>query len=139
MLSDKYRDLPDGMDQHEVVKAFDELFRELADLPNLDDMDVLEAMYQLADRQWHAYEMLPMPYKERLQQWIDKHWHACDKMFVRKVGFIGGCVGLPGVLRRLEEELQNPEIPTDIRDEISKVTKDIQLAVDDPYFGMPKK
>lgn len=95
MIHEKYNGLPDGLEPSEVRQTFDKLFAETSTDPNLEVMDVMEALYQLADRQWHTFSVLPPEHKERLERYISDHWQPTTLEFVVKVGFIAGSVGLP--------------------------------------------
>jgi len=138
VIQEKYRELPDGMEPAEVQKAFDGLFSEMATNAEPDVLDVVEALYQLADRQWHTYSVLPAEYKNRLEQWIDEHWLPTSLEFVMKVGFIAGSVGLPGVLSLLQTETRNHQLREEVRKAIVSMVEELTPKIHDPYHGMPK-
>jgi hypothetical protein len=68
-----YRDLPDSMDQKEVLHYIDELLS-ASDRQKDDRGEVAEALYELAMRHWHTYEMMPSNYKDRIDEWIAQNW-----------------------------------------------------------------
>lgn len=138
MFQDKYILLPDGMDPLDVQKCFDELLSEAETSVNLQVCDVLEALYELADRQWHSYTILPAEYKNRVEQWLKGHWLPSSVEFVVRVAFIAGCIGLPGVLQLFEADSHNPHLREDVRKNMVSILEELKPIIHDPYHGMPK-
>lgn len=139
MIQDKYVALPNGMRPPEVQKAFDDLFAEIDADGQLKALDVLEAFYELADRQWHSYSILPSTYKQMVEEWIKSHWMPNSLEFITQTAFITGALGLPGILEMLQKEVGNPHLDPDVQSEIAGAVKEIGGKIDDPYSGMPKK
>lgn len=137
MIQDKFILLPDGMESLEVQKNFDELLSDVESKTDLDVLDVMEALYQLADRQWHTYTILPAEYKKRVERWIGEHWLSSSLDFVRNVGFIAGSLGLPGLVHRLDADSRDPLLKDDVRREIINIVEELTPKIHDPYHDMP--
>ena len=136
MIYEKYNKLPDGMTSVDVKAAFDELFAEIKATAVLEIPDVLEAIFQLADRQWHTYSILSQEYKDKIEVWVSEHWQSNSLDYVEKAGFIAGAIGLPGVLFILQSELNNPQVREEVRTAILGIIHEIGATIDNPYHEM---
>jgi hypothetical protein len=131
-----YLNLPDSMEPPDVASEFERLLSEAAQ-PGILCVPVVEALWQLADRQWHTYELLRPDLRSRVEAWLRQHWLP-DPQFIKWVGGIAGHLGLPGVLPLLEEtarEVSGTQLGREIRQTLSEITPHI----DDPYWSMRTK
>ena len=63
-----YRDLPDYLDAEGIREYFDKYFKESK---NGGEIDVLtESLYELADRQWHTYELLDSARRDKIDEFL---------------------------------------------------------------------
>ncbi len=92
--------LPDAMDQALILQHFDELLR-IANGRQHDRDDIAQALFELADRYWHTYTMVPPDYKNRIEQWVADTWHdeALTREYVETIAGIAGRLGLNHVLK----------------------------------------
>src|SRR5260221_238231 len=79
----RYMNLPDGMEVPDVASEFERLLSE-AEQPGTFSVPVAEALWQLADRQWHTYELLRPDLRSRVESWIQQHWSP-DPQFIKWV------------------------------------------------------
>jgi hypothetical protein len=128
-----YMNLPDGMEAADVASEFEFLLAE-AERPGVLCVPVVEALWQLADRQWHTYELLRPDLLSRVEGWLRQHWSS-DPEFIRWVGGIAGQLGLPGVLPLLEGTAREFS-ETQFGREISQTLREITPHIDDPYWSM---
>jgi len=125
--------LPDGMQAPDVASEFERLLSE-AEEPGTLSVPVAQALWQLADRQWHTYELLRPDLRSRVERWIQQHWSP-DPQFIKCVGGIAAQLGLPGVhplLEKTAREFSETQFGREIRQTLSEITP----RFDDPYWGM---
>jgi len=128
-----YEQLPDGMDAADVAREFERLLSE-AEQPDVLCVPVVEALCELADRQWHTYQMLRPDLRSRVERWFQQHWLP-DPEFVDLAAIVAAHLGLHGVIPLLERtarEFSETEFGREIRKTLAEITPNI----DDPYSGM---
>ena len=128
-----YENLPDYMRADEVAQCFKRLLREAGE-PGVDPESVFEALWHLADRQYHTYERLCQELRNQIEQWISVHWHPTPEN-VDYIGTIAGGIGLPGIIPVLESSLSE-EMSEDLRSELEDVLAEIREHIDDPYWDL---
>jgi hypothetical protein len=128
-----YKQLPDGMDAPDVAREFERLLSEV-ERPDVLCVPVVEALCELADRQWHTSELLHPDLRARVERWFQEHW-LCDPKFVDLAAVVAAHLGLRGVIPLLERtalEFSETEFGREIQKTLLEITPDI----DDPYSGM---
>ncbi|MFC1495188.1 hypothetical protein ACFL6W_07905 [Thermodesulfobacteriota bacterium] len=128
-----YENLPDYMPVDEVAQCFKRLLRE-SGKPGVDPESVFEALWCLADRQYHTYERLCQELRNQIEQWISVHWQPTPEN-VDYIGMIAGGIGLPGVIPVLESSLSE-EMSDDLRSEFEEVLEAIREHINDPYWDL---
>jgi hypothetical protein len=128
-----YETLPDYMRVDEVAQCFERLLRE-AEKPEVTPESVFEALWHLADRQYHTYERLCPELRNQIEQWISANWRPTPKN-VDHIGMIAGGIGLPGVIPVLESSLSE-EMSDDLRNELEEILEAIREDIDDPYADL---
>jgi hypothetical protein len=128
-----YENLPDYMRVDEVAQCFERLLRE-AEEPGVIPESVFEALWHLADRQYHTYERLCRELRNQIEQWISAHWRPTPEN-IDHIGMIAGGIGLPGVIQVLESSLSE-EMSEDLRSELEEVLGAIREYIDDPYWDL---
>jgi hypothetical protein len=128
-----YERLPDYMDLDDVARCFEKLLRE-AEEPGVPPESVFEALWHLADRQYHTHKRLRPDLRDQVEQWINTHWRPTPDN-VEYIGTIAGGIGLPGVIPALESSLSE-KISDDLRNELEEVLVASREHVDDPYWDL---
>ena len=129
--------MPDVVDVEETRRAFEELLAKPKPSSSDEAIDFAEAMWQIADRQWHTYSQLDERTKKSLDDWIAANWDfSSEKMTGYLLGVIGN-VGLPNSLRFMQQSLDG-EISKAVRKEIENAVKEFGATVEDPYSSMKK-
>ena len=131
-----YQQLPDGMDAADVAREFERLLSE-AEQSGASCAQVAQAFWELADRQWHSYELLRPDLRLRVERWFQQHWSS-DAAFIRWVGGVAGGLGLAGLIPLLEQtarELGDVKLGREIR----ATLLEIEPHIDDPYWSMKKQ
>ena len=132
----RYMNLPDAMEAADVASEFERFLAE-AEQPGVLCVPVVEALWQLADLQWHTCELLRPDLRSRVECWLRQHWLP-DPQFIKWVGGIAGNLGLPGVLPLLEgtaRELSEKQFGREIRQTLLEISPHI----DDPYWSMRRQ
>ena len=131
-----YADLPDGMDSAEIEPYFHELL-EVAESPTTCDVAmVAEAFYELADRQWHAYEPLAPSVLERVDDWVVRNWDSSSLAFVDPIIGVIAHLGLPRSWKTLKLSIESDLAP-DVRAVIERAMTEFKRGDPlDPWSGM---
>jgi hypothetical protein len=128
-----YIQLPCGMEPADVASEFERLLAE-AESSDPGSALVAEGFWELADRQWHTYEMMRPDLRLRVERWFHQHWLPSTDF----IGFAGGVaaqLGLTGIiplLERTEREFGAVELGREIRE----ILHEISPHIEDPYWGM---
>jgi hypothetical protein len=128
-----YENLPDYMPVDDVAQCFERLLREAGE-PGVISESVFEALWHLADRQYHTYERLRPELRNQIEQWINANWRPTPEN-VDHIGMIVGGIGLPGVIQALETSLSE-EMSDDLQRELEEVLEAIREHIDDPYWDL---
>jgi hypothetical protein len=131
-----YEQLPDGMTAADVAREFERLLSE-AEQPGVLCVPIAEALWQLADRQWHTYELLRPDLRARVERWLQQHWLP-DPEFIEWMGGIAGNLGLTGVIPLLEQTAREFSA-VEFGQQIQKTLREIKPHIDDPYWSMRSK
>lgn len=102
-----------------------------------DDMATLpltEALYELADRQWHTYSLLDEALKGRLEQLLISRWRD-DLEITENLLSIVSRLGLAGVWEFLLG-LDKQRISAATREAIDDAVAEMADSIADPYSGM---
>ncbi len=135
MSVEDYGSLPDSMQADEVARCFERLLHE-AKAPGVSADSVMEALWHLADRQYHTYERLRPDLRDGVEEWVIANWRRTLE-WVDRIGMIAGAIGLPGVVSLLETSLAD-QAPGQLRDEIQETLREIRAHIEDPYWGLRK-
>ena len=125
-----YEQLPDGMNAADVAIEFERLLSE-AERPDVLCVPVVEALCELADRQWHTYKLLRPDLRSQVERWFQQHWLP-DPEFVDLAAVVAAHLGLRGVIPLLERTAREFS-ETDFGAEIRKTLMEITPDIDDPY------
>ena len=128
-----YVSLPEGMEAPDVAREFERLLTD-AEQPGILCVPVVEALWHLADRQWHTYELLRPDLRSRVERWLQEHW-LTDPEFIKWVGGIAPRLGLSGVLPLLERTASDFS-ETEFGREVEQTLREITPHIDDPYWSM---
>src|SRR5262245_11658744 len=129
-----YKLLPDSMTPADLA----ELFNELLALSPSEPIAVVNALYQLADRQWHTYEPLEPTLQQRVDAWMMDHWLSNSLPFTVAATSVIGHLGLPrswANIKALVNNTSDPGIASELRAFCAEMERGDPL---DPWSGMPK-
>ncbi len=125
-----YGELPDSMEPEEVATCFNEILIE----KNASKSDIIEALGEMSDRQWHTYEVINPDLKEKITKWLIDHLDLENAEFVESTIYISAHLGLEKIGRLLKESLKK-NLKPEVRKEIEEAIVEIKTW-DDPYSGM---
>ena len=131
----KIRNLPENMEPSEIREYFTSVINEAVQLGNIDPLQTSKALVELADRQWHTYELIDKDTKERIESWIELVWDVEFKTLVDNILTIITYLGLENSFRLVENSL-TPELDKEVSDLIQEAIKEIGDHVSNPYFGL---
>ncbi|MDD3470776.1 MAG: hypothetical protein PHE53_12480 [Thermoguttaceae bacterium] len=126
--------LPDGMEVDEVAHYFDE-FLSLYHSDEEDKHHCVEELLQLAERQWHTYEVIRPSLKERVEKFLID---LIDYEDPYVVGYAMSIIGTLGLDHAFEEIVrQKPFLKNQgAIDKIDKAIKEFGATVSDPYSSL---
>ncbi len=127
-----YFKLPDGMEVDEVAHYFDEFF----DLYEHDHEGTyyLHELWQLAERQWHTYEIIDDKRKERVEKFLldTTDYTSLQKVEAEVTLSIVLMLGLQRVYDVILDQRKNIVNP-EILEEINSCVNEYGLDIRDPY------
>lgn len=130
-----YSSLPDGMEPEALAKEFEELLSEAARTGSPSDLEIAEALCELADRQWHTYRTLRDDLRASVATWLRDHWDVGSTTFVEHAICTIGRLGLQELMPKVEAGLE-PDTPSDVRDLLRDYWEETSGDVSDPFKGM---
>lgn len=134
MMLEFYRALPDYMPVEELKKLFyDFLNRVMAS--EYDLVEALESLLELADRQWHTYELLDQDIKNEIEDWLISVNDFNSEEVIEYVTSIIGRLGLVKLYAIVKASLKN-NLRKEVQKVIEETVKEIDEHAEDPYFGM---
>ncbi|MEX5590398.1 hypothetical protein [Pseudomonas urmiensis] len=128
---DYYQSLPDGMPPQSIRDEFEAILLAPDDMATLP---LTEALYELADRQWHTYSLLDEALKGRLEQLLISRWRD-DLEITENLLSIVSRLGLVGVWEFLLG-LDKQRISAATREAIDDAVAEMADSIADPYSGM---
>ncbi len=132
-MKSNYFKLPDYMEVDEVAHYFDEFF----DLYEHDHEGTyyLDELCQLADRQWHTYEIIDDKRKERIEQFLLDTIDYTSLQKVEATFPIVLMLGLQKVYNVILDQRKNIVNP-EILKEINSCVNLCGLDISDPYSSL---
>lgn len=129
-----YKSMPDYMPVVQLKELFEEFISNTSS-QNYDVEEALESLLELADRQWHSYEMLDMNVSNQVETWIISN---CNKDSINNVEFMTLIIGRLGLVKAFEyvKSLLDEDLISEIRKIIHETINELDGHVEDPYFGM---
>ena len=128
-----YQSLPETMPIESVRNEINTLL-DTAGKENKLRAIVFNALYELADRQYHTYSHLDIYTKDKIIQWLLKNWEL-DEVLFESIGMIAGGIGLPEILQVLKKN-KTETVPQKIKDRLDEIIKEIAPHCDDPYHDL---
>ena len=138
----RYEELPEGIEASDLLPYFREVLDYEETCDAADETAVAEALFELADRQWHTYEIIDADVRVRIEKWVEKVWTPAEwdsnaLQYANAIAFIVCNLGLMSSFRLIKTSL--PRVRDDnIRDRIEEVIKEVGSNIEDPYSGMPR-
>jgi len=130
-----YSSLLDGMTVDEVAREFERALAEIQTQPQPSEIEVATALCELADRQWHTYQLLRQDLREAVEAWLHAHWDTESEEYVAQVVCIIGRLGLQSMMPRLEHALAG-SLSDDVRQLLREYLDETRGDVCDPFRGM---
>jgi hypothetical protein len=130
-----YSSLPDGMEPEAVAQEFEDLLAEAARSRSPSDLEIADALCELADRQWHTYRKLRDDLRATVAVWLRDHWNGASTAFVEHAICTIGRLGLQELMPKVEAGL-GPDTPSDVRELLRDYWEETRGDVSDPFRGM---
>lgn len=133
-MFDVYKSLPDYMSIPELQNNFNSFLSQV-NSKEYNLADALEALLELADRQWHTYELLEKGIKDKIEEWLINIIDIESEECVEGVTSIIGYLGLKRLYLVLKDYTKS-NLPKDIRTIIDEMINELDGHEEDPYHGM---
>ncbi|HEX9063316.1 MAG TPA: hypothetical protein VF941_24350 [Clostridia bacterium] len=135
-----YITLSDSMSNAELKEHFNKLldYAEKNKSSNQSNvMEIIDALIELADRQWHTYELLDVDTKERIDKWVCDIWSTQSSELVDNISCLIARLGLVNSYNLMKASL-NQDLDDDVKAIVIDAIEDLKNKIDDPYLGMRK-
>lgn len=131
-------DLPDGMDTNSIEKEFWSIVRAYKDNPYVPSEEcnlLLSTLFELSDRQWSTYTLLPNNLRDLLDSMILNFWQRESLDSTEK---LLGVISRLGLVKAFSEltTLDPADLSPDVAREIQSGINEFGEGVHDPYFRM---
>lgn len=97
MNLEEYESLPDSMSRDEIYRH---CMTVLEESKKEDTSVTLAKLNELADRQWHTYELPDSALQDRLSRWLIDNWVSADQDYLESVLGLSYCFALDKELYR---------------------------------------
>ncbi|MES2849757.1 MAG: hypothetical protein V4685_11925 [Bacteroidota bacterium] len=128
-----YQDLPGTMEEAAVKNEFINLL-EIAYKNSIPSGYVFDALYELADRQYHTYSYLDKSTKQKIVEWLFRNW-VIDSKFIETIGMIVGSIGLSEVIPMLKKSIDTT-LSKEIKSQLEKIIIEIEPHCENPYHDL---
>jgi hypothetical protein len=134
MNLERFHTLPASLEPQELRPLFEELVR-MPVTSTKDAVDVARALHELADLQWHNYDLIAPDLAESVTEWAESHWNPQSFDLVVNIVSIALHLGLARVYSLIVACMRETLKP-EIRNHLNKVIADVGDNFADPYAGM---
>lgn len=131
----KYRELPDYLSVTELNSHFIELLGYIEANYNASPLEISEALYELAERQFNTYEHLEESLKERVDTWGVSIWNIDNFKLIDNLLSLIALLGLEKSFLTAKASLVNINLNPEVRKEIEATVTELEGNVSDPYSG----
>jgi hypothetical protein len=128
-----YQSLPETMPIESVKNEINTLLDTAGQEKKLR-VSVFNALYELADRQYHTYSHLDRYTKDKIIHWLLQNWEI-DEILLESIGMIAGGIGLPEILQVLKKN-KTEKLPQKSIDRLEEIINEIEAHCDDPYHDL---
>jgi hypothetical protein len=139
-----YKKLPDYLSPDELRMYFEDILRQIETRSEVDQSYFIDALWELADRQWHTYTLIAPDLAERIEAFIERIWiHLCDRQDSLLVGKVLSIVGNLG-LKRSYEMIKKfaGRYHSETGQRIDKFIQQVEVLdngkIEDPYYSLKK-
>ncbi|WP_154284804.1 hypothetical protein [Pseudomonas syringae] len=129
-----YAALPETMTNSDLDSEFRELL-EGFESGVVDRSDFLRSLLELSDRQWHAYSVIEVGLRGRVERCLISLWDGYDLDMAENVINIMVRLGLKEVSKFLGS-LSPQCVSLEVFNEVSLALSELGASVSDPYSGM---
>ncbi|HEX3029391.1 MAG TPA: hypothetical protein VHT34_08830 [Clostridia bacterium] len=129
-----YKSLPDYMSVDELKMLISSFLSEVK-TTNSDLVESLESLLELADRQWHTYELLNEDLKTEVEEWLLSIIDFHSDEIIEYLTLIVGRLGLSKLYATIKNSLTG-NLKKEVRQKIEEIVDEIDGHVEDPYYGM---
>ncbi|BCN29444.1 hypothetical protein [Anaeromicropila herbilytica] len=129
-----YKSLPDYMPIDELEKLFRRFLINVK-TTNFRIEESLEALLELADRQWYTYELLSEDLKAEIEEWLLSIIDFESDEIIEYLTLIVGRLGLSKLYATMKGSLTG-NLKKEVRQEIEEIVEEIDGHVENPYYGM---
>lgn len=132
----KFHELPDSIECGKMKEYFEEYLAYYGNNTNSENMKyALSELFELADRQWHTYQLLEESVKKKVERYLENVIDFEDSEIMDYILCIIPRIGLSNLFSYILENknaIQNREILLNIMESEDEYGD----TVDNPYSGM---
>jgi hypothetical protein len=132
---ERIANLPDSISCEVLENEFQKLLQVIKHVDIKSDELLLEAYFELSERQWHTYKPLNADILSQIDLLLISLW---DTSSIESTELLVNIVAQLGLIRTFEriKETLNEELPEEVRQEILESIEEFGNTVSDPYSGV---
>ncbi|WP_336046383.1 hypothetical protein [Solibacillus ferritrahens] len=131
----KFEELPDYLSEEILKMYFEQVIDYYENNGDISKIDLSEAIYQLAERQWHTYKYLDEKIKDKVDSIVQEILDPNSYELMDNVTSIIAYLGLSNSFQTLKE-IDSTSLSINVKEVIEETINELDGNIGNPYSGL---
>ena len=131
----KFDELPDYLSEEILKMYFEQVIDYYENNGDISKIDLSEAIYQLAERQWHTYKYLDEKIKDKVDSIVQEVLDPNSYELMDNVTSIIAYLGLSNSFQTLKE-IDSTSLSINVKEVIEETINELDGNIGNPYSGL---
>ncbi|MBD8032189.1 hypothetical protein [Solibacillus merdavium] len=131
----KFDELPDYLSEEILKMYFEQVIDYYENNGDISKIDLSEAIYQLAERQWHTYKYLDEKIKDKVDSIVQEILDPNSYELMDNVTSIIAYLGLSNSFQTLKE-IDSTSLSINVKEVIEETINELDGNIGNPYSGL---
>ena len=131
----KFDELPDYLSEEILKMYFEQVIDYYENNGDISKIDLSEAIYQLAERQWHTYKYLDEKIKDKVDSIVQEILDPNSYELMDNVTSIIAYLGLSNSFQTLKE-IDSTSLSINVKEIIEETINELDGNIGNPYSGL---